>query len=239
MVSAVLGDARRVYVRLWRRSIVVAGAVFAIVSLAQALADRHPTFATGLISVVLSLLGSLLVQGALVEVVRDLHEGRAPAEATGYYDRTRGRLGTLLGATLLYALGVGFGFILLLVPGLILLARWVLTVPLVMIEQLGARESFRRSSELVRGSTGTVLGIVLIAAVITGASSVAITQLFAFLPRILAIWIGGTIAGALTVPYQAHVLTVLYYRLTEADVPVIPEERPTPWSSIRDEGPPA
>ena len=91
----------------------------------------------------LALLGGLLVQGALVEVVRDLHEGRTPAPVAAYYDRTRGRLGTLLGASILYGLGVVVGFLLLIVPGLIAVARWALVVPLVMIERRGLGASVR------------------------------------------------------------------------------------------------
>jgi len=222
MVSAVLADARDVYRRLWRRSVPVAGVVFAVVSLGQALSDRHPTSGTLLVSIVLSLIGGLLVQGALVEVVRDLHEGRPVGPATSYFNRTRGRLGTLLGATFLFALGVGLGLIVLVVPGLILMSRWALIVPLVMIEGRGARDAFRRSMELVSGNTGKVLVVVFVAAIIASGSSMAITYFFSFLPSFLAILIGGTVAGALTVPYQAYVLTVLYYRFTEPERPVLP-----------------
>ncbi len=226
MISTVLRDAFDVYRRLWRRSVVVAGAIFVVVALAQALAERNKTSVTLLVSLLLSLVGGLLVQGALVEVVRDLHEGRAPAPVRDYYDRTRGRLGTLLGSSLLYGLGIVIGFILLVVPGLIAIARWSLIVPLVMIERKGWRDAFRRSSELVRGQTGRVLVLVVIAAVITGIAAIAIASAFAALPNFLAAWIGGTVSGALTAPFQAYVLTVLYYRLTEPDRPLLREEPP-------------
>ena len=98
MIGSVLGDAAHVYRRLWRRSVVVAGLVFVVISLADAFAVERTTAGTTLVSVVLALVGGLLVQGALVEVVRDLHEGREPESIHAYYERTRGRLGTLLGA---------------------------------------------------------------------------------------------------------------------------------------------
>jgi hypothetical protein len=205
------------------------------VSLGSALAADHPTPATLLVSLILTLLGSLLVQGALVEVVRDLHEGRPPARATTYYERTRGRLGTLLGATLLLSIGVGIGFLLLVVPGLILLARWSLVVPLVVIEGRGVRSALSRSAELVRGQTGRVLVIVLVATLVSGVANTAITSAFGFLPAFWAAWIGGTVAGAVTVPFEAHVLTVLYYKLTEPERPVLPEPGRETWSSIWDE----
>jgi hypothetical protein len=230
-ISDVLGEAFAVYRRLFRRSVVVAGLIFAVVALAQALASRSGTAVALFISLLLSLVGSLLVQGALVEIVRDLHEGREPAAVNVYYDRTRGRLGTLVLASLRYGVGVVIGFILLIVPGLIAVARWSLIVPLVMIEGRGTRDAFRRSSELVRGQTGRVLVLVVIANFVT----VVVGSLFNFLPGFLGAWIGGTLAGAITVPYEAHVLTVLYYRLTEPDVPILPEPGQKAWPSIWDE----
>ncbi|MBV8561965.1 MAG: hypothetical protein JOZ56_02630 [Actinobacteria bacterium] len=239
MISEVLGDALSVYRRLWRRSVVVAGLVFAVVSLADALSARSPTYGTTLVSLLLSLVGGLLVQGALVEVVRDLHEGRPPSTTRQLYERTRGRLGTLLGASLLYGIGVAHGFLLLIVPGFIAIARWSLIVPLVMIEGLGIREAFARSSQLVKGRTGRVLALVIVANLITVVAGSAISAAFGFLPDFWSIWVGGTIAGALTVPFEAHVLTVLYYRLTEPERPVLPETPPKSWGSIWDEEPPA
>lgn len=240
MISEVLGDAWEVYRRIWQRSVVVAGLVFAVVSLADAFAARRNTSATALVSIILSLVGGLLVQGALVEVVRDLHEGREPGTVGTYYARTRDRLGTLLGASLLYGVGVLVGFVLLIVPGLIAVARWALIVPLVVIERLGVGEAFSRSSQLVKGRTGSVLVLVIVANLITGVSAFAIRAAFGFLPDFAAVWVGGTIASAIAVPYEAHVLTVLYYRLTEPERPVLPDEPPREtWRSVWDEEPPA
>lgn len=240
MISEVLGGAWEVYERIWRRSVVVAGLVFAVVSLADAFAARRNTSATALVSIILSLVGGLLVQGALVEVVRDLHEGREPGTVGTYYARTRDRLGTLLGASILYGVGVVIGFVLLIIPGLIAVARWALIVPLVVIERLGVGEAFSRSSRLVKGRTGGVLVLVIVANLITGISALAIRIAFGFLPDFAAVWVGGTIASAIAVPYEAHVLTVLYYRLTEPERPVLPDKQPREtWRSIWDEEPPA
>jgi len=225
-ISDVLTEAFEVYRRLLRRSVIVAGLIFAVVSLAQALAVQDRTGLAELIALLLSLAGGLLVQGALVEVVRDLHEGREPAALNDYYNRTRDRLGTLFGTSLFY----GFAAI-LIVP----IARWSLAVPLVMIERLSRRDAFRRSSELVRGRTGKVLLLVLITFAISAVAGIAIRAAFTFLPNFAANWIGGTVAGALTVPFQAHVLTVLYYRLTEPERPILPEQTRASWQSVWDE----
>jgi len=233
MIGQVLSEAFAVYRRLWRRSVVVAGLIFGVVALAQELAARSSSALAALVSVVLSLVGGLLVQGALVEVVRDLHEGRVPVSVNDYYTRTRGRLGTLLAASFMYGIGVFFGLVLLIVPGLIAIARWCLVVPLVMIEGHGWRAAFARSSELVRGRTGRVLVLVVVANVITGAVSIGIGSALGFIPGLVGAWIAGTVAGAIAAPFEAHVLTVLYYRLTEPERPILPEEPGhEPWKSI-------
>jgi hypothetical protein len=235
-IGEVLADAWRIYKRLIRRSIVVAGLIFVVVGLADALAARSSTTLTRLVALGLALVGSLLVQGALVEVVRDLHEGRPIRSIGAVYASTRGRLGTLLGASLLYGVGVVIGLFLLLVPGLIAAARWSLIVPLVMIEGLGWREAFARSSELVKGRTGRVLVVNLLSNVLSAVASFALAAFFVWFPPFFGAWIGGAIGGALVVPYGAHVLTVLYYKLTEPERPVLADTATrSDWQSVWDE----
>ena len=73
-----------------------------------------------------------------------------------------------------------------------------------------------------------------------GAAAIAIGSVFAALPNFFAAWIGGTVAGAIAVPFQAHVLTVLYYRLTDPERPILPDEAErSSWKSLWDEEPPA
>ena len=212
-ISGVLDDAFQIYRRMFWRAVVVAGLVFAVVGLGEAFASRRATSLVTLVSLLLSLVGGLLVQGALVGAVNDLFSGRPAAPTRELYDRTRERLGTLLGASLVYGSGVVVGIILLIVPGLIAIARWSLIVPLIVIEHRGWREAFSRSNQLVTGRTGRVLVLVLIANVITLIVSLGISALFTFLPGFFSVWLGTTLAGALTAPYQAMVLTILYYRL--------------------------
>lgn len=236
-IGGVLGEGFAIYRRLSGRSILVAGVIFVFVSFGTAAAATSGSPAAFVVAFVLSWVGGLLVQGSLVEVVRDLHESREVAPVRTYYERTRGRLGTLLGASIMYGLGVLIGFLLLIVPGLIAIARWSLVVPLVMIERLGWRDAFRRSAELVKGQTGRVLVLLIVTNVLTGLAEILVRSLFGGSANFWTLWIGGTVAGALVVPFEAHVLTALYYHLTEPERPVLPEAG-TPvksWRSVWDE----
>ena len=214
-ISSVLQDALHIYRRLFGRAVVIAGLVFVVVGLGEAFASRRATALVTLVALLLNLVGTLLVQGALVGLVNDLYSNRPAAPTRALYDRTRERLGTLLGASLVYGLGVLAGFVLLIVPGLIAVARWSLIVPLIVIERRGWREAFSRSNQLVTGRTSRVLLLVVIADAITVVVSLGISEVFVFLPNFFTVWVGSALAGALTVPYQAMVLTVLYFRLAQ------------------------
>jgi hypothetical protein len=67
----------------------------------------------------------------------------------------------LLGLGILYGLGVGFGTVLLLVPGLILLVMWAVVVPVCVVERLGPTASMSRSSDLTKGYRWKIFGIVV------------------------------------------------------------------------------
>lgn len=225
-VSDVFAEAWRLYRLLFRRSVATAALVFVAIDLLSALATRPSgggsSVLVAVVAIVLGIAGDLLVQGALVEVVRDVHEGRAPAAPAELYRRIRPRLAALLWGSLIYGVGVAVGLLLLVVPGLVVLARWALIVPVIVLTGRSADQAPRRSSALVRGHTGRVLGTVLLSLLLVGAASAGIGAVFFFLPRFWEAWIGGVVASSLTAPFAAHVLTVLYYRLTEPGAPVIP-----------------
>ena len=77
----------------------------------------------------------------------------------------------LLGLGILVALGVGFGMLLLIVPGIILALMWMVSSPVMMTENLGVIDSMKRSAELTSGSKGMLfllMIIYLIAAAVIG-----------------------------------------------------------------------
>jgi len=114
------------------------------------------------------------------------------------------------------------GALLLIIPGLIVLARWSLLAPLVVLERAGVREASTRSTALVEGRTGIVLACVVSVFVLTD-------------------WVGhvgfGTATfltfawSTLTAPFAAHALTVVYYRLADPGRPVIDPVVLT-WKSV-------
>ena len=72
----------------------------------------------------------------------------------------------LIGLALLFALGVMAGFMLLIVPGIILYLMWSVAVPALVEEQDGVFAALGRSNELTKGAKWKIFAIVLMLVVL-------------------------------------------------------------------------
>jgi Membrane domain of glycerophosphoryl diester phosphodiesterase/Uncharacterised protein family (UPF0259) len=240
-IRGVLKDTTRIYRSLFRRSFITGFVVFALLGLFEVIADVTHNLAIaltfGLLAVASGFVGTTFVQGALVEAVDSEHRGVAVPSVGALYRSSWRRLGSLVWLSLMTGVGVAFGLMLLIVPGVLLAIRWALAAPIVMLEDRGAREAMKRSRELVRGHRGAVFRVLLN---IWGRTAVAWFFLNLILGAmtataghpIVALWIGGALAAALVTPYAGHALSVVYYRLTDPDNPVIAEEPAQGWHSV-------
>jgi uncharacterized membrane protein len=73
-----------------------------------------------------------------------------------------GRLLAIVGLAILMSLGVGFGFVLLIIPGLMLFTMWFVATPACVVERLGPFDSMARSSQLTKGHRGKVFGLFIV-----------------------------------------------------------------------------
>jgi len=97
------------------------------------------------------------------------------------------RFGTLLGASILAGLMIGFGYIFCIVPGIIFMIWYAFVGQVVVVEGLGAMESLSRSKELTVGYRGRVLGLLALFFVMTIMISVAVGTLNLILPSMQVI----------------------------------------------------
>jgi len=220
-VGGILGEAWRLYTKFFARFFAVAVIVFLIVNLLNALLGWIVGTGSGvvvlvaLITTVVSLVGTFWVQGALVYAVEDVRDGRIDSSIGELFERVRPYLGTLIVAGILAGLGIAVGFVLLIIPGLVLLTWWCLIVPVIVLEGKRVGESFSRSRELVRGHGWTVFGIIILAVLASAIASGLIQGIFSFLRPFLRYWIGGAIANAIVDPFLAVALTLMYFHLRE------------------------
>ena len=227
-VGGILGESWRLYTKFFTRFFALAAIVYLVVNLVngvvgEAIGTSGAVRAVlGLVSLIVTLIGTFWLQGALVYAVSDVRDGKIDTTITGVFERVESKVLPLIGAGILAGIGIGIGFVFLIIPGLVLLTWWALIVPAIVLENLGVMEAFGRSRELVRGHAWTVFGVVVITAILTAVAGLIIEAIFSFLGSFLRIWIGGTIANAIVGPFFAVALTLAFFRLQELHAPPSP-----------------
>jgi hypothetical protein len=218
-VGGILSESWGLYTKFFRRFFVIALVVYLIVNLLNAVVATLFGHGVGisvllaLVTMVVSLVGTFWLQGALVFAVDDVRDGRIDTTVGQLFERARPFLATLILAGILAGLGIAIGLVLLIIPGLFLLTWWCLIVPVIVLEGKQVGESFSRSRELVRGHAWTVFGVVVITAILSAIASGIIQAIFSFLGSFLRYWIGGAIANAVVGPFFAIALTLMYFTL--------------------------
>jgi hypothetical protein len=165
-----------------------------------------------LLSEVITLVAVMLFTGMIVELVADVQDGRRDSTPGQLVRSVTPMLGRLIGVGLVAGIGVVLGFVLLIVPGLILLTMWAVVAPVVVIERPPGFGALRRSRELVRGNGWQVFGVVVmldlllivVALVVDGLAESAGTG---------AGIVVTVIVGVLAAPIQALAAAVMYFDL--------------------------
>jgi len=109
---------------------------------------------------------------------------------------------------LLSGLAIAVGFVLLIVPGFIVLTFLTCAIPALVIEDKRGREALRRSWNLVRGRGWPVFGTIVVATLINGIVNSLLTAPFG--DNWGARSIGASIASVITMPYMALVGVFIY-----------------------------
>jgi len=129
------------------------------------------------VTVLLSIFFTVLTQGALVRATAAHSEGRKASFAESAMAGLRVVL-PLFALGVLLALGIMLGFVLLIVPGVILYLMWAVAAPALVEEGTGVFGAFARSSELTKGARWTVLGLGLIMILIYWLFSIVVGVIF-------------------------------------------------------------
>jgi hypothetical protein len=212
----VLSQAWDLYKRLFLRSFLMGIVVLGAVNLLRGLAQSgRGGLIVSLFALLASIFGFALLQGGLVEIVRALHvDGDDDPSIGEVLGRASEKLAKLVCVSLLAGVGITLGFLFFIVPGIVLATWWAVAVPVAMNEEGNARDALRRSREIVRGHGWTVWRVKAIAGFLSGLAAIPILLIAAGHGRMVA-WIAATVAFAVSMPYLAHALTVVYYALVD------------------------
>ncbi|HEX8238497.1 MAG TPA: hypothetical protein VF574_02030 [Allosphingosinicella sp.] len=168
-------------------------------------ADLYPDFIA--LANIASIIANLILQYEISAALLSHYDLLDP-HASGR------RLGALLGLNLLSGIGIVFGLILLIVPGIYLIVRWSAAVPALISEGADVTQSLTRSSEAVEGRFWHVFAaiallwtlpiVAVLASALVPEDQILIASLTLNLPVSLALITGWHLAVAVYAGREGH-----------------------------------
>jgi len=217
--SGVIGEAWGIYKAHWRHLLTISFVTYLIVAVLTAILAAILTWVGAILGFFISLVAVFWLQAALVKAVEDVRDGRADLSLQETFDAAKPHLGSVIVAGILAGLGIILGLILLIVPGLFLMTIWAVIVPVIVLENKSAGESFSRSRELVRGYGWGVFGVIVLTILLLIGFEIVLSLILSPFADWLRGFISNVVSGTLTAPFIAVVLTLLYFRLRAAKEP--------------------
>ena len=167
----------------------------------------------------LLLIGALLFvtvfvyQGLVVRSVQDLQDGERDFTIGQLFQSVLPVLGMLIVVGVVGGFAIGIGFLLLIVPGVILLTIWAVVAPAVVIERKGF-DAFGRSYELTKGNFWQVLGVIVVLVIV----QFIIGRIFAAIGggisnSVVTYGIFNLIGNVIVAPLSALAASVMYFEL--------------------------
>jgi len=169
--------------------------------------------ATALVTALITIITYAILQAALIRGAAQATVGDAVDVETSYKWGLR-KFGTVLLVSFLTGILVVIGLILLIVPGVILLTRFTVAIPALVIEDHKGTEPMNRSWNLTRGHFWHVLGTIFVAGLIGAVVSGIISALGAIAGTSwFTEWVFGSIGEIVVAPFSALVSIILYLDL--------------------------
>ena len=211
----IVRNAWALYLAHWRTFVPLALIVYIVLGLITLVFGLLLGWLGLVIGALASIVGTFWLQGALVEAVQDVRDGKQDLSIGDMFQRVRPRLPALIVAGILAGLGIAAGLVLLIVPGLFLLTIWSLIVPTIVLEGKSAGESFGRSRELVKGNGWSVFGVIVITIATVNVASIIVGLLTFWLPDDVDSFVSDLISNTLVVPFVAVAWTLMYFALAQ------------------------
>jgi hypothetical protein len=242
-VGDLFRDAFNSYVRHFSAFVAIGAAVVIPVELVVSglglgeLSGGYPPSGTGAeLGVSLAegyLLVGPLVTAMVIHALLAVADGRRPRPGPAIVSGLEA-FRPIFMAVIIGAAGVILGFIALIIPGVWVFVRWYFAPQAVVVDGRRNVGALERSAELVSGSWWRVFGVIIFATIAVGIPGTVIEvpfNLWANSADSSAIWlIGQMVASTLTAPFEALMLTLLYFDLlARRSLPaMVPPVQPPP-----------
>ena len=214
-LTGVLTEAWYLYRRFAGHFLLISFVIYLITGVLVALLSLAKTPGV-IIGDIISFAATYVVQASLIKAVQDVRDGRVDLDLSQTVRTAGPFILPVIGASILAGIGITIGFILLIVPGLILLTFWSLIVPFIVLAGSGVFESFGNSMRTVRGYAWRVFGTYVLVFLILIAFAIVLGFILVALPVFWRSFVNSVVTGTLISPFLALVATLIYYRLTAA-----------------------
>ena len=218
-LNGVFGESWELYRAHWRHFALIALLIYALIAVLTILLVALLGWLGVFLAALVGIAGAFWLQGTLIEAVRDVRDGRADLSVGETFGRILPSLNRIVIAGIVLGTAIGIGFLLLIVPGLVVLTLWIFVIPAIVLENRGIGDAFGRSRELVRGNGWNVFGVIVLTFVLLFGVSLAIRLILTPLDDWLASLIQQIVGNTLVAPFAIIVWTLSYYRLRALEGP--------------------
>lgn len=163
-----------------------------------------------IVAAIVAIIISAVLQAAMMRAAALATIGD-PVDVSESYRWGLKRFGSVLLVAFLVGLITGIGFILIIIPGIIFLTLFAVSIPAVVIENRRGTDAMKRSWDLAKEHFWHVLGVVVVAWIITTVIGSILGSLGG--DNWFGAWIFSAIAQILTAPFSALVSVLLYLDL--------------------------
>jgi hypothetical protein len=213
-LSGVLDEAWRMYKAHAKHLLAIAFVIYVVAAIITAVLALAGGTIGILLGAFVSVVAAFLLQATLVKAVQDVRDGRADLSIRETVSEATPYIWTVALASIMAAIAITIGLILIIVPGLYLITIWAVIIPVIVIERSGVMASFGRSHDLVRGHGWHVFGTLVIVYIIMIVVQNVLGAIFLALPHVLGDGLSSVISGTIISPFLALVVTLVYYRLS-------------------------
>jgi hypothetical protein len=215
-LTGVLSEAWDLYRRFASHFLLIAFVIYVITAVLVALLSLAGVVGA-ILGAILSFAATYVVQASLIKAVQDVRDGRVDLDLRETVQAASPYILPVIGASILAGIGITIGFVLLVVPGLILLTFWCLIIPFIVLGGSGVFASFGNSWRTVRGYAWRVFGTYVLVFLILIAFSIVLGLILGLLHSlVLRSFVNSVVTGTLIAPFLALVATLIYYRLIAA-----------------------
>jgi hypothetical protein len=177
--------------------------------------------AAGLTMMLVSIVVGAIATSATTFGVSDIYLEKQTS-ISACFARVKGKIGKVVYTSIEFGLRVGLGFVLLIIPGIYWVGKYGLAIPSVVLEDINARDSFKRSAELTKDAIGRILTIYFLTWVLIFAVEVGLGVAIAAVAPALAKSAGtltsqvfaqvlSSVVSTVVTPVMSIALTLAYY----------------------------